>query len=62
MSDEPKNQAPKSSKTRILFDLADVLSPAEIEKFRESAEAAKAKSLTDHFLNLTLRHSPEHAA
>jgi hypothetical protein len=44
-----------TSRTRVLFDLADVLSPEEVAKFEESAQKAGAKDLTDHFLNLTLR-------
>jgi hypothetical protein len=50
------------SRTRILFDLADVLAPEEVEQFQRAAEEAGAKSLTEHFLNLTLRLNPKQAA
>ena len=43
------------SRTLISFDLGEVLTPQELSRFRAAAKAAKAKSLTDHFLNLTLR-------
>ena len=45
----------KSGGTRILIDLQRELTPEELEKFVSAAEAAGAASLTDHFLNLTLR-------
>lgn len=45
------------SRTRIQFDLEDVLSADEIERFKAAAGAAGAPNLTEHFLNLTLRHS-----
>ena len=48
--------SPTGSETRISFDLADVLSPDEIEKFKAAAKAADAPNLTEHFLDLTLRH------
>lgn len=41
--------------TEIRFDLKSVLTPEEIARFKEAAKAANAKSLTDHFVNLTLR-------
>jgi hypothetical protein len=47
---------PMTSRTRVLFDLRDVLNPAELSKFEESAKQAGAASLTQHFLNLTLRN------
>ncbi len=50
------------SRTRIQFDLADVLTPEEIEKFQRAAAEANAPSLTEHFLNLTLRVQPNRAA
>ena len=43
------------SRTRIAFDLAAVLTPAELENFQAAAEEAQAPNLTEHFLNLTLR-------
>lgn len=43
-----------TSQTRILFDLADELTTEEIEKF-EAAAKESGESLTEHFLNLTLR-------
>ncbi len=55
MSTETITKQPKSSRTRILFDLSDVLSEEEISKFETSAKEAGARNLTDHFLNLTLR-------
>ena len=45
----------KNGGTRILIDLERELTPEELEKFSEAAAAAGAPSLTDHFLNLTLR-------
>lgn len=48
--------SPTGSETRISFDLADVLSADEIEKFKAAAAAANAPNLTEHFLDLTLRH------
>jgi len=44
-----------SSPTRIEFDLAKVLTPEELEKFANAAKSAGAASLTEHFLNITLR-------
>ena len=41
------------SKTRVSFDLADVLSPEEIERFTKEAERAGV-STTEHLINLTL--------
>jgi hypothetical protein len=46
---------PRATGTRILFDLEEELRPDELEKFVEAAKRAGAASLTDHFLNLTLR-------
>jgi hypothetical protein len=46
---------PTESKTRVVFDLRDELTPEEIAAFEASAQAAGAASLTEHFLNLTLR-------
>jgi hypothetical protein len=56
-----KDHKPKSQ-TRILFDLADELTPEEIAKFEAAAKEAGAESLTEHFLNLTLRVEPNKAA
>lgn len=52
------------SKTVIRFDLADVLTPEELASFEREAEKAHASSLTDHFLNITLRPAanPQEAA
>ena len=50
------------SRTRIQFDLADVLTAEEIEKFQRAAAEAGAANLTEHFLNLTLRVEPHKAA
>jgi hypothetical protein len=47
------------SKTRIIFDLEDVLTPEELISFQRSAEEAHAPTLTDHLLNLTLRLAPK---
>lgn len=46
---------PAPSRTRVVFDLRDELTIEEIAKFERSAKEAGAASLTDHFLNLTLR-------
>lgn len=45
------------SRTRIQFDLAEVLTPEELAQFERAAKDAGAPSLTEHFLNLTLRLS-----
>lgn len=63
---QPTNHA-RSGGTRIIFDLKEHLTASELEKFSEAANAAGAPTLTDHFLNLTLRiphgfhcqHQPE---
>lgn len=47
------------SRTRIVFDLVDILTPEEIAAFEANAGAAQAPSLTEHFLNITLRKSPQ---
>jgi hypothetical protein len=44
----------QDSQTRILFDLSDELTADEIEKFEAAAKAA-GETITEHFLNLTLR-------
>jgi len=44
-----------SGATRVEFDLAKVLTADELEKFVAASKAAGASSLTEHFLNLTLR-------
>lgn len=41
--------------TRILIDLERELTPAELNQFVTAATEAGAPTLTDHFLNLTLR-------
>ena len=52
----PTNTTPEtSSPTRIEFDLAKVLTPEELSKFTDAAKAAGAETLTEHFLNITLR-------
>ena len=48
-----------STRTLVQFDLAQELTAEELAKFQEAADAAGAKSLTEHFLNLTLRLMPE---
>ncbi|MES2923718.1 MAG: hypothetical protein V4819_19340 [Verrucomicrobiota bacterium] len=54
-------EAKTTSQTRVLFDLADELSPEEIEKFEAGAKAA-GKDITEHFLDLTLRVEPRKSA
>lgn len=46
-----------ASRTRIVFDLRDELNPTELEKFEAAAREAGAENLTEHFLNLALRHA-----
>ena len=46
-----------TNRTRIIFDLAAELTPEELAKFEESARVAGAESLTEHFLNLSIRVS-----
>ncbi|MEI6656357.1 MAG: hypothetical protein WCP45_16465 [Verrucomicrobiota bacterium] len=41
--------------TEIRFDLRSVCTAEEIESFKQSAHEAHAASLTEHFINLTLR-------
>lgn len=43
----------KTSRTRVLFDLADILTPEEIANFEASAIEAGVNNLTDHFINIT---------
>lgn len=43
------------SRTRIVFDLKDILTAEELEQFLRSAEEAHAPNLREHFLNITLR-------
>lgn len=50
---------PLSGGTRIQFDLEKELRPEELEKFIQAAEQAGAPTLTDHFLNLTIRMTEE---
>lgn len=57
-----KTNPKPESKTRITFDLRDILTSAELEQFKTAAEEAKAPNLTEHFLDLTLRVKPSHAA
>lgn len=42
------------SKTQISFDLTDVLTPEEVDRFTKEAERAGV-SPTEHFINLTLK-------
>lgn len=53
MSSKPKNKAPETA-TKITFDLAQVLTPQELEKFTAAAKAAGASSLKEHFMNISL--------
>ena len=54
MSNATKNKPQKGhSKTRIDFDLADILKPEEVKKFTTAAEEAGV-STTEHFIDLTL--------
>lgn len=48
--------------TRIQFDLEKELKPEELEKFKIAAEKAGAETLTEHFLNLTIRMPEERGA
>jgi hypothetical protein len=61
-TDHPTSEpANAMSRTRISFDLASVLSEEELAAFQSAAEAAGAQTLTEHFLDLTLR-DPSQAA
>lgn len=53
-----KEEPSGADNTEIRFDLRSVCTPEEIEKFKAAAHEAKASSLTEHFINLTLR-APE---
>lgn len=57
-----KTETTKTSRTRIVFDLEDVLTREELLKFQASADEAGARSLTEHLLNVTLRIDKEEAA
>jgi hypothetical protein len=57
-----KTETTKTSRTRIVFDLEDVLTVEELLKFQASADQAGARSLTEHLLNVTLRIDKEDAA
>lgn len=62
-TDSPKAIKPAiSGGTRIQFDLEKELKPEELEKFKQAAEKAGAESLTEHFLNLTIRMPEERGA
>jgi hypothetical protein len=52
------NETATESKTRVVFDLRDELTAEEIAAFEASAAAAGAATLTEHFLNITLRLAP----
>jgi len=54
-------ETPKISRTRIVFDLEDVLTVEELTQFQASAAEAGARSLTEHLLNVTLRIKEEAA-
>lgn len=51
-----KDRKPKPSRTRMVFDLADELTPEELESFEKRADEAGAPNLTEHFLNVTIRN------
>ncbi len=55
MPDQATQATPTTSRTRIVFDLRDELTPEEIAQFEESAAKAGSANLTEHFLGLTLR-------
>lgn len=57
-----KTETTKTSRTRIVFDLEDILTVEELLKFQASADEAGARSLTEHLLNVTLRIDKEEAA
>lgn len=59
---DTKSPDEPASRTRIQFDLAEVLTPEELAKFESAAKEAQAPNLTEHFLNLTLRVQPHRAA
>lgn len=52
MPDPAETSTP--SRTRVIFDLRDELTSEEIAAF-EAAAAAAGRSVTEHFLALTLR-------
>ena len=57
-----KTETTKTSRTRIVFDLEDILTVEELLKFQASADEAGVRSLTEHLLNVTLRIDKEDAA
>jgi hypothetical protein len=52
----------KTPKTLVSFDLREILKPDELARFQSAARKAGAKSLTEHFLNITLRLNEKQAA
>jgi hypothetical protein len=59
MTDPAEATAP--SRTRVIFDLRDELTPEEIAAF-EAAAAEAGRTLTEHFLALTLRLTSDRPA
>lgn len=55
MPDTTLPETTTTSRTRIVFDLRDELTPEEIAQFEDSAAKAGSVNLTEHFLSLTLR-------
>ena len=51
----------KTSSTKVIFDLADELTPKELESFKKAADE-KGADLTEHFLNITIRQPEQHTA
>jgi hypothetical protein len=45
---------PNESRTRVIFDLRDILTEDEIQRFEQSAQEAGAASITEHFLNIAI--------
>jgi len=53
---DPPERLPKPTRrTKIAIDLKEVLSGTELEKFQSTAARAQAPTLTEHFLNETIR-------
>ena len=62
MKSNQPTEPTRGSDTQVSFDLKDVLTAEELEKFQAAAKAADAPNLTEHLLDLTLRRRPIAAA
>jgi len=57
MSNAIESPTKPASRSTILFDLEDELTPEQVARFKEAAKEAGV-DVKQHFLNLTLREVP----